>query len=122
MSCRERSSINEVCAMKLEEFTERYETLSKQQRLLFLSTIVSELTLAGRGTYMAGTDAVADPPRLRAINEFEHRVVSHLRDVIAGSRERHPDDVICQVIFESARELQLSGVVDRAFASMPAAG
>ena len=107
--------------MKLHELLDRYAGLTKRRRVLFLARLLFESTISGRDTYVAGTDDVADAPRLRALNEFHHRLASHLRNVVSGNRDRYPDDVICQMILESARELRLRDVLQRAISELESA-
>jgi hypothetical protein len=103
--------------MTLDQLTARYSALTERQRVVFLSQLASELTVAARGTYVADTDAVADPPRLRELNEFQHRVTGHLRDVLTGNRTRRPDDVFCALVFEWNREMSLNALLERCLSS-----
>jgi hypothetical protein len=97
--------------MKLHELLDRYAAMTKRERMRFLARLLVESTMAGRDTYIAGTDDVADAPRLRALNEFQHRLATHLRNIVSGVRDRYPDEVICQIILQSAQELQLRELI-----------
>lgn len=100
--------------MKRHELLDKYSPLSKRQRLAFLCRLAAELTVCARDTYVPGSDQVAKPERLRAFNELQHRITGHLRDLATGNRDRYPDDVICGLIFEGARELDVEPVLRRA--------
>jgi hypothetical protein len=100
--------------MKRHELLDKYSSLSKRQRLTFLSRLAAELTVCARDTYVAGSNRVAEPERLREFNELQHRITGHLRDLTAGNRDRYPDDVICGIIFEGMRELNTEPALRRA--------
>ncbi|HEX4054289.1 MAG TPA: hypothetical protein VHX86_08490 [Tepidisphaeraceae bacterium] len=105
--------------MKRHELLDKYATLSKAQRLAFLCRLAAELTVCARDTYMPGSNQVAKPERLRAFNELQHRLTGHLRDLATGNRDRYPDDVICGIIFEGARELDAEPALRRAIQGPP---
>jgi hypothetical protein len=105
--------------MKRHEFLDKYSPLSKQQRLAFLSRLAAELTLCARDTYVAGSNQVADPERLRAFNELQHRIVAYLRDLAVGDRDHYPDDTICGIIFEGTRELDAEAALRKAIQPPP---
>jgi len=45
-------------------------------------------------------DDVRAPDRLRAINEIQHRVFSHLRTVLTEGERRYPDDVFVGILLD----------------------
>ncbi len=58
--------------------------LPNDVRLTFLACLAHELTIAGRGSYEAGTEDLVHPRWLRRINEIQHRVVACLQEGLAG--------------------------------------
>ncbi len=47
-------------------------------------------------------DAVADPCRLRRMNEIQHRVTGHLLHLLQSNPERYPDDVLMSIILDDS--------------------
>lgn len=60
-------------------------SLSTEAKIRFLARLGFEITIAGRGSYEAGTEDLVDPRLLRRINETLHRVTSFLLHVLRGS-------------------------------------
>ncbi|WP_155931325.1 MULTISPECIES: hypothetical protein [Methylosinus] len=48
--------------------------MSTDGRIAWCGRAILALTILARGTYLAGTDDVVDPPRLRRFNELTHRI------------------------------------------------
>jgi hypothetical protein len=99
--------------MKLHELLEQYSALSKKQMMLFLSALAAELTVRARATYIPNSDGVENPQRLREFNELQHRVTAHVRDLISDRRERFPDAVICQIIWQGVHDLKIEPTLQR---------
>lgn len=60
-------------------------SLNKEAKIRFLARLNFEITLAGRGSYVAGTEDLVNPSLLRRINEMLHRASSFLLHVLRGS-------------------------------------
>jgi hypothetical protein len=101
--------------MTLDDLIARYPALSAAEQISFLSHLAANLTVFARGTYEVQTVNVADPPRLRGFNEFQHRVSFHLSHMIDGHNDRYPDDVLARMIAEYARELGCEQAVANVF-------
>ena len=95
--------------MTPDEAVAAYSALSLSQQLRVLADYAHDLTVIARGTYVAQTDDVADPRRLRQLNEVQHRVMAHVRHLIAGDANRYPDDVIVRTIIAEDDSELLSG-------------
>jgi hypothetical protein len=54
-------------------------------QLRFLARLSFELTVAGRGSYEAGTDDLDHPRQLRRVNEIQHRVTACLSQLLNGT-------------------------------------
>lgn len=92
---------DEVCAA--------YSALSASEQLHVLADYAHDLTVVARGTYTPHTEDVADPHRLRLLNEVQHRVTGHMRHLISGNTQRYPDDVIVRIIIAEDDAELLSG-------------
>ncbi|HEY4330293.1 MAG TPA: hypothetical protein VGN88_11200 [Phycisphaerae bacterium] len=63
------------------------------------------LTIDARDTYIPGTQAVADPVRLRGFNEIEHRVCGQLRAILNSVEERYSDEGFFGMLVDTGKEL-----------------
>ena len=75
-----------------------YSALPASAQLRVLADFAHCLTVIARGTYMPKTEDIANPRRLRLLNEVQHRVTGHMRHLISGDPERYPDDAIVRII------------------------
>jgi hypothetical protein len=88
--------------MNAEQFLKKYVTLTVEQRITFLARLAASITVDARGTYVPGTDGVAEPSRLREFNEFLHRVTFQLTHMLSGTPERYPDAVFAEIVWDFA--------------------
>jgi hypothetical protein len=84
--------------MTADEAVAAYSVLSASEQLRVLAEYAHDLTVIARGTYIPQTEDIADPRRLRLLNEVQHRVTGHMRHLISGDSKRYPDDVIVRII------------------------
>ena len=82
--------------------------LSNAEQVRFLVRFGWELTILGRSTYEVGGEDLTDPPMLRAINEMQHRLLGHLRDLLAASHSRRSDEDLMGVLL-GLKDDQLRG-------------
>ncbi len=68
-----------------------YERLSIRKKAAFLALLSYHLTIRARETYVPGTGDVSDPPKLRVINEVQHRILSRIVDLLAERNVEYPD-------------------------------
>jgi len=84
--------------MTPDELVAAFSSLSATDQWRVLAEYAHGLTVIARGTYVPQTEDVADPRRLRMLNEVQHRVIGHLQKLISGSAERYSDDAIVRII------------------------
>jgi len=77
-----------------------FSSLTQTQQIVFLASYAHCLTMAARDTYVPGEDTVADPCRLRRMNEIQHRVTAHLLHLLNDNPERYPDDGLMSIILD----------------------
>jgi len=53
-------------------------SLNREAKLLFLTRLAHGITIAGRNSYVPGSDELENPTQLRKINEIQHRVLGCL--------------------------------------------
>lgn len=95
--------------MTPEEAVAAYSALHVAEQLRVLADYAHGLTVIARGTYIPQTEDIADPRRLRLLNEIQHRVTGHMCHLISGNTKRYPDDVIVRIIVAEDDEELLSG-------------
>jgi hypothetical protein len=86
--------------MTLDEIVVAYAALPTDRQIRLLAEYASRLTVIARGTYVPGTEDIADPRRLRMLNEVQHRVTGHLCKLLAHDAGRYPDDVIVRTMID----------------------
>ena len=85
--------------MTREDAIAAYSALSADRQISVLAHYGHLLTVHARVTYIPGTDAVENPPLLRATNELLHRVLAHIWHLADGRTERYPDDVLISILW-----------------------
>ena len=90
--------------MTESEAIRTYQSLSKAEQARILIRFAHWLTICARDTYVAGSREVADPPRLRALNELLHGITGKLRDLLDDAPLRYPDDFVAQWLYAAAQE------------------
>jgi hypothetical protein len=90
--------------------TAYFSGLSAAEQLRLLMTFAHRLTVAARDTYELQKEGVADPKRLRTINEVQHRVCGHALALLRDSADRYPDDVLVGIFLEDKTEVERSGI------------
>lgn len=85
---------------------ERYESLNKDQRVLWLSHLLFLVSMFARDTYEVGTESVDKPETLRRFNELLHRISSKQLDVILN-RKGMPDDQFFGMLAMGVDEVDL---------------
>jgi hypothetical protein len=95
--------------MTPNEAVTAFAVLSRSEQLRVLAEYAHDLTVIARGTYIPQTEDIADPRRLRLLNEVQHRVTDHMRHLIARNLKRYPDDVIVRIIIAADDAELLSG-------------
>ncbi len=86
--------------MKTEEIIAFFSSLTSNEQTKFLAHFSHYLTIVARDTYEVGTENITNQPKMRAVNETQHQISSHLLALLENSLERYPDDVLMQIIFE----------------------
>src|SRR5262249_39602902 len=88
---------------------------STGDKIRFLARLGWELTIAGRDAYTPKTEELTHPARLRAINEIQHRVLSHILALASKDPQRYPDDELVTMILDETQDPVLNAQVQSAF-------
>lgn len=78
--------------MNVDSEIDAFEDLSSTQKAALIARVVHELTVEARKTYGADGRQVADPPRLRAMNEIQRRISDFLVKILEDDTTRPPDE------------------------------
>jgi hypothetical protein len=92
-----------------------YSRLAPDQQIVLLARLAAAITVAARDTYVAGSEDVADAPRLRMFNEFQHQVTGQLRAIASGDLHRYPDEVFVKAIFAFAEDSGTGALIRELF-------
>jgi hypothetical protein len=77
-----------------------FRGLPSSSQVEVLLRLALELTLVGRETYEPASLALRYPEGLRAVNEVQHHITSHVLALLAADPHRYPDEVLVSVITE----------------------
>jgi hypothetical protein len=90
--------------MTQDDALAQFSALSDIARIEILAGFGHEVTVIARGTYVAGTEEVADPPQLRRANELLHRVLACIGAIARGRRELEFEQSLASKYWEISRE------------------
>src|SRR5690242_18271076 len=101
--------------MNTLEATEALIRSSPVQKRTFLLRLAHELTIVARDTYEAGTERVTNAPRLRALNEIQHRILGFLIALTNDDPRRYPDEVLAAILLDGGADPELQRQLEQAF-------
>src|SRR5215831_20614439 len=101
--------------MKVMDPVHMFSNISANDKIRFLSRFGWELTIVGRDAYEPQTEELTYPARLRALNEIQHRILSHLYSLTSHTAQRYPDDVLIAIVLEESPDRVLNQQVQSAF-------
>ena len=90
--------------MKIEEAIAFFSALSVEEQKNFLVQLSHELTMLARDAYEIGTQDFTNPSQVRAVNEIQHRIASHLLALIKNDTNRYPDETLVKIIIEHSQD------------------
>ncbi len=86
--------------MGLPRLVDEFRGLPATSQIESLVRLAHELTIVARDAYEPGSLDLRHPQRLRALNEVQHRITSHVLALLAADPARYPDDVLASIILE----------------------
>jgi len=101
--------------MKTEEAIAFFSALSVDEQKEFLARLSHELTILGRDCYEIDSENFTNPAQMRAINEIQHRIASHLLSLLIRDNSRYPDEVLVKMIIEHPQNKNFERKTARAF-------
>lgn len=89
--------------------------LSREEKLHCLLRFAHELTIVARDSYDANGDGVAEPRRLRTLNEMQHRLLANCVALLEDDPKRYPDEVLLEMLLDHPQDVMLETAVRQAF-------
>lgn len=86
--------------MTTSEIRKSFYSLSDSEKVHVLLSLAARLTVFARDTYVPGTEEIAEPARLRRLNELQHRLLFHMLALTEGRTKRYPDEVVLSMVLE----------------------
>jgi len=99
--------------MDIRLMVDTFSHYSRNEQIELLVTFAHALTVLARDTYEAGAEGLANPARLRRINELQHRVTSFLLGLLQDGK-RYPEDVFLRMLLEQPDDLELGRQIQQA--------
>lgn len=90
--------------MNISDAVTKFSALDRDDQLIFLAKFGHNLTIVARDTFVPQSDGVHSPERLRKLSELQHRIFSHIHDLLSPSEGIRPDDVIVSIMLEQSDE------------------
>src|SRR5580700_10068118 len=81
-------------------FREVFLSLPDEGKLDAFLFLAAGLTVFARSTYVPGTEEIAEPARLRRLNELQHRILYYLLALHQGNTKRYPDELILDIMLD----------------------
>lgn len=101
--------------MTIEEAIEIFSNLTADEQKSFLAHFSHHLTVVARDAYEPGTENIINQPKMRWINEIQHRISYHLLALVENNSERYPDEVLIRIILEHSSNKSFETEIKRAF-------
>jgi hypothetical protein len=84
-----------------------YLSLTKSNKQIFLAFVSHSLTIHGRAFTLDGLSGEQLHRAFNGLNELQHQISGHIAG-IGLDRDRYPDDVLWQILLETAAAYGLS--------------
>jgi hypothetical protein len=90
--------------MTVDEAVAAFSALTRDRQIAVMTHYSFNMTIIARRTYIPGTEGVADPQRLRFLNELQHRVMGHICVLLNDDIKRYDDDAIVRIVVADEEE------------------
>jgi len=101
--------------MNITSEIRNFDELSSIDQARFLARFMHELTLEARGFYGVGGEHAIDAPRLRFINEIQHRVTRFIEQILIDDPARPRNDVMLRLLLAPRTEKAIEALVHAAW-------
>lgn len=101
--------------MQIEEAVNFFSHLSNAEEVEFLAVFGHELTIAARDAYDVGTENIVNQPKIRRINEIQHRIFLQILSLVKRNEKCYADDILVRMILEHAEDKKFEADIASAF-------
>jgi hypothetical protein len=102
--------------MNIESEIRSFSELSSIDQARFLAHFMYELTLEARNFYGPGGQQEIDAPRLRFINEIQHRITRFIEQILIDDPSRPSNDVTLRLLLAPRAEKTIEAMMHAAYA------
>lgn len=92
-----------------------FRAYSPDEKKEFLALLMHELTIVARDSYEVGGEGLTNLPRVRTINEVQHRLAGFLVKLLRADERHYPDEAIVRIILEQMGDDGLAWQMAMAF-------
>jgi len=102
--------------MNIDSEVKHFKDLSALDQSRFLARFMYELTLEARNFYSPTGEQDIDAPKLRFINEIQHRLSRFIEQVLIDDPARPSDDVTLRLLLAPRAEKTIEALLHAAYA------
>jgi hypothetical protein len=101
--------------MNIESEIAHFSDLSSVDQARFVARLMYELTLEGRHFYDIGGEQPIDAPRLRFLNEIQHRLTRFIEQILIDDPSRPADEVMIRLLLAPRAEKGIEAMLQAAW-------
>lgn len=101
--------------MNIESEIRNFADLSSIDKSRFLARFMYEMTLEARGFYQPAGDQGIDAPKLRFINEIQHRLTRFIEQILIDDPARSSDEMMMRLLLAPRSDKSIEGLVQSAY-------
>lgn len=83
--------------MTADQVVAAFVALGPERQVRVLAAFAHRGRINARGTDVPGTEDIADPRRLRMLNDVQHRMTGHIRQLRTSDAMRYTDDALARI-------------------------
>lgn len=101
--------------MNIESEIRNFSELSSIDKARFLAHFMYEMTLEARNFYQPSGDQDIDAPKLRFINEIQHRLTRFIEQILIDDPARPSDEMMMRLLLAPKADKSIEGLVQSAY-------
>lgn len=102
--------------MNIESEIRSFSELSSIDKSRFLARFMYEMTLEARNYYSPSGDQDIDAPKLRFINEIQHRVTRFIEQILIDDPSRPADQMMLRLLLAPRADKSIEALAHAAYA------
>ena len=101
--------------MNIDSEIRNFSDLSAIDKARFLARFMYEMTLEARNFYQPAGDQDIDAPKLRFINEIQHRVTRFIEQILSDDPARPSDEMMMRLLLAPRADKGIEALVQSAY-------